>query len=94
MIAVKPSPKYVLEEEYATEPLKRLKTVSFEEIPISTKHATVATSAVVKEKVIVNWEITPSNDPSKLLDQYLMLSKIRLTSRHILWDVCIVRMMN
>lgn len=36
-----------------------------------------------QKKEIINWELSPSNDPSKLLNQYLMLSKIRLTSKSL-----------
>lgn len=36
-----------------------------------------------KKKEIINWEPTPLTDTSKLTNQYLMLSKIRLTSRSI-----------
>lgn len=34
-----------------------------------------------KTKDVINWQMTPSTDLTKLLNQYLMLSKIRLTSK-------------
>lgn len=58
--------------------------MSVTDIPLIDKQPKIAVenvvSALAKDKPIINWEITPANDSSKLLDQYLMLSKIRLTS--------------
>lgn len=67
------------------ESLHELKTVSFDhvhatnvvhDVPKTVKDATVGE----QKKEIINWEPTPLADPSKLTNQYLMLSKIRLTS--------------
>lgn len=51
---------------------------------VASQEATI--SAAVDEvkkgnKELVQWQVTPTNDLSKLLNHYLMLSKIRLTSK-------------
>lgn len=56
-----------------------------DEVALAASNATTITAAVdeVKKsnKELIQWQVTPSNDLSKLLNQYLMLSKIRLTSK-------------
>lgn len=83
-MAIKSNPNYTSEEEFKNKPrVHQLKTVSFEDIHVPNKIPKIVSDNVAeKSKVIINWEVTPSDNPSKLLDQYLMLSKIRLTSKH------------
>lgn len=79
--------KYETNKSSSVETLKSLKTVSFDEIratnivqeiPKIIEHAT----SVERKKEVINWEPTPLADSSKLTNQYLMLSKIRLTSEY------------
>lgn len=67
--------------------MQTLKTVSFEEIHATNIEQEIAkdikdVKAIEQKKEIINWEPSPLSDPSKLTNQYLMLSKIRLTSKY------------
>lgn len=83
---LKPHHKYGANEKFSANELHALKTVSFDEIRVETitpEIPNIAKNAAVVEpkKPIINWEPTPLCDSSKLMNQYLMLSKIRLTSK-------------
>lgn len=78
--------KYEGSKRSSAESLKTLKTVSFDEIREATIIADIPkvvkdVAEVEKKKEIINWEPSPLSDSSKLINQYLMLSKIRLTSK-------------
>lgn len=71
--------------------VRQLKTLNLQGIPIANRHLNeiAQTNTIIvdenaekqkEQKEIINWESTPLNDQSKLINQYLMLSKIRLTS--------------
>lgn len=77
--------------KYNVQSQQQLKTLNFQAIPIANHHINgiSETNTIIvdenvekqkEQKEIINWEATPLNDQSKLLNQYLMLSKIRLTS--------------
>lgn len=57
-----------------------------DEVALAATNAAAITAAVdiVKKsnKELIQWQATPSTDLSKLINQYLMLSKIRLTSKN------------
>lgn len=77
--------KYEVNKRSSAEPLQTLKTVSLDEVREAHILKDVPkivqdVAAVEKKKAIINWEPSPLSDSSKLINQYLMLSKIRLTT--------------
>lgn len=81
----KPHHKYETNKTISAERLKSLKTVSFDKIRSTNIVQAVPlinedVASIEQKKEIINWEPTPLTDPSKLTNQYLMLSKTRLTS--------------
>lgn len=79
--------KYEVKKRSSAESLQTLRTVSFDEIRGTKAVDDLATvvikdvAEVEKKKETINWEPSPLSDSSKLINQYLMLSKIRLTSK-------------
>lgn len=77
--------KYDENNTIPADQLQALKSVNFEEIHVAkiAQHTSklIKDASVDQKKQIINWEPTPLADPSKITNQYLMLSKIRLTSK-------------
>lgn len=77
--------KYEVNKRISAEPLPTLKAVSLDEVREAhilkdVPKVVQDVAAVEKNKTIINWEPSPLSDSSKLINQYLMLSKIRLTT--------------
>lgn len=77
-----PQIKYEQTQRVPPDTLRALKTVNLEEIQlghIAQKQAENEPAA--EQKQIINWEPSPATNLSNLPNQYLMLSKFRLTSK-------------
>lgn len=93
VLAAQPNPvddvklrKRDLAKKLPVESLHELKTVSFDQVHGTNIALRVPSKAIAdavvseQKKEIIHWEPTPMTDVSKLTNQYLMLSKIRLTT--------------